>query len=109
MATDINLNQLVINKLTKAQYREAKESGSIVETELYMITDTEAINADTLGGHPASDFAPAGNYATESFVTNKIAQAQLSGGGDIDLSGFATIEQLNQKAQVQIITWGADD
>lgn len=39
MATDINLSQLVINKLTKAQYKAAKDAGSIVETELYMIAD----------------------------------------------------------------------
>ena len=39
MATDINLSQLVINKLTKAQYKAAKDSGSIVETEMYMVID----------------------------------------------------------------------
>lgn len=39
MATDTNLSQLIINKLTKAQYQEAKNAGSIVETEIYMITD----------------------------------------------------------------------
>jgi len=33
--------------------------------------------------------------ATEAFVTNKIAEAQLSGGGDIDLSGYATKDELN--------------
>jgi hypothetical protein len=33
--------------------------------------------------------------ATESFVTNKIAEAQLSSGGDIDLSGYATKDELN--------------
>jgi hypothetical protein len=33
-------------------------------------------------------------YATETFVTNKIAEAQLSGGegGDIDLSGYRTLD-----------------
>ena len=36
-------------------------------------------------------------YATETFVTNKIAEAQL-GGGDIDLSGYATKDELNTKA-----------
>ena len=47
------------------------------------------INADTLGGHPASE------YATQNFVTNKIAEAQLGGGEiDIDLSGYATKEDL---------------
>ena len=45
MATDTNINQLVINKLTRAQYAEAKEAGLINETELYMITD-----ADESGG-----------------------------------------------------------
>ena len=43
MATDTNLSQLVINKLTKAQYQEAKEAGSIVETEIYMITDDNEV------------------------------------------------------------------
>lgn len=49
------------------------------------------LNADTLEGHPASDFA------TPSFVTSEIAKAQLSGGsgGDIDLSGFATKDDVN--------------
>ena len=51
---------------------------------------TVPMNADTLGGVPASD------YATQSFVTNKIAEAQLSSGGNIDLSGYATKDDLNK-------------
>ena len=50
-------------------------------------TETAPINADTLGGRPVEYFA------TESFVTNKIAEAQLSGDSNtsnIDLSGYAT-------------------
>lgn len=43
----------------------------------------DTINADTLQGHPASDFA------TPAFVVNKIAEVQTS--------------------QVQIITWEAGD
>lgn len=42
-------------------------------------------------------------YATQAFVTNKIAEAQLSGGGDegsIDLSGYATKDELDAKANV---------
>ena len=51
---------------------------------------TVPIDADTLGGVPAS------NYATQSFVTNKIAEAQLNGeSGEIDLSGFATKDDFN--------------
>lgn len=37
--------------------------------------------------------------ATEEFVTNKIAQASL-GGGEVDLSGYATKDELNSKADV---------
>jgi hypothetical protein len=36
------------------------------------------------------------NYATESFVTNKIAEAELSG-GEVDLSGLATKDELASK------------
>lgn len=36
-------------------------------------------------------------YATESFVTTAIANAQLSG-GDVDLSDYASKEDLNDKA-----------
>ena len=35
-------------------------------------------------------------YATESFVSNKIAEAELSG-SDVDLSGLATKDELNAK------------
>ena len=35
-------------------------------------------------------------YVTESFVTNKIAEAELSG-GDVDLSGYVTKDELNNK------------
>lgn len=36
-------------------------------------------------------------YATETFVTTKIADASLSG-GEVDLSGYATKDELNAKA-----------
>ena len=41
------------------------------------------LNADTLGGRPADEFA------SKNFVTAKIAEAQLEG-EEVDLSGFAT-------------------
>lgn len=50
-------------------------------------------DADTLGGLPAA------NYATQSFVTSKIAEAQLGGSGnEINLSGYATKDDLATKA-----------
>ena len=51
---------------------------------------TAPINADTLGGIPAED------YATENFVAVKIAEVQLDG-SDVDLSGYATKDELNAK------------
>lgn len=60
MATDINLNQLIINKLTQAQYQEAKEAGSVINTELYMMTD---------GGENFDDrYAPLYTYGTEDLI-----------------------------------------
>ena len=37
------------------------------------------------------------SFATESYVTNKIAEVQL-GGGEVDLSGLVTKDELNAKA-----------
>ena len=38
-------------------------------------------------------------YASESYVKNAIAEAELSG-GDVDLSGYATKDELNAKASI---------
>jgi hypothetical protein len=70
-------------------------------------TNTNRSNAHTIDWDGNANFAgdvyvgnanenKAGNkLATEHFVTNKIAEAQLSGGNtDIDLSGYATKEDL---------------
>ena len=43
-----------------------------------------------------SDLTNDSNFATQSFVTNKIAEAQLEG-GNVDLSGYATKDELNSK------------
>ena len=39
-----------------------------------------------------SDLTNDSNFATETFVTNKVAEAQLGGGGGVDLSGYVTKE-----------------
>ena len=44
-------------------------------------------------------------YATETFVTNKIEEASLSG-GDVDLSAYATIEFVNQEIKEIELTPG---
>lgn len=105
--------QLINNQMTEMPYfdEEGQDSGATL------------INADTLGGEPAKNFAKKSdisslndsieeqlandfldkeyiqqNYATQAFVTNKIAEAQLEGeGSSIDLSGLASIDLLNEK------------
>ena len=80
-----------------AQASDLDQKVSYSDDPVYAYEDSEdiyadTINADTLQGHPASDFA------TPAFVTNKIAEAQLgggSGGESIDLSGLATKDELN--------------
>ena len=47
MAIETNINELVINKLTKTQYKEAQDAGLINETELYLVTDSD-ISGDVI-------------------------------------------------------------
>lgn len=69
MATDTNLNQLVINKLTQEQYNTAKKAGQISETELYMITDSA-------GSIPTktSELENDSGFITSSSVPTKTSQ-----------------------------------
>ena len=49
-----------------------------------------------------SDLTNDSNFATQTFVTNKIAEAQLDS-GNVDLSGYATKDELNTKANISAI------
>ena len=49
-----------------------------------------------------SDIPSLNGYATETYVQNKIAEASLSG-GEVDLSGYATKDDLNTKADKSAI------
>lgn len=61
-------------------------TGKIIEKKLQMIDeDAERLLTDKdLEG-----------YATETFVTEKIAEAQISGSGSVDLTGYATKTYVN--------------
>ena len=48
-------------------------------------------------------------YATESFVSNAIANAQLGGDKEVDLSGYATKDELNSKANITDIPTKVSD
>ncbi len=80
MATDINVSQLIINKLTQAQYDEAKAAGNISESELYFVTDDGEVEiADVIAEHNTSADAHAdirasipsiAGLATEQYVND---------------------------------------
>lgn len=109
-----NLKTLKIHKLSQEQYERELLAGNVDPNALYLtpddgdadsltvdLDDTVAgepntINADTLGGRPASE------YATENFVSTKIAEAQLGGGesGSIDMTGFATKDDITEQINV---------
>ena len=70
-------------------------------TDYHDLENKPSINNVELSDNKTLDelgIQPKGSYATESFVTNKIAEAQLGGeGGSVDLSGYATKDEVNNK------------
>ena len=61
-------------------------------------SDVGALPSTTTIPSKTSDLTNDSSFATETYVTNAIANAQLGGsGGDIDLSGYATKDDLNSK------------
>jgi hypothetical protein len=78
MATDIQLSQLIINKLTKAQFNEAKAAGLISDNELYMITDDEAGGCEVVTG----SYEGYDGYASITTYPNIPAILLVSGGGN---------------------------
>ena len=90
-AEDINgLN--IPTKLSELQ----NDSGFISEISSEYINETELNNALANKAN-TSDIPSLEGYATETYVTNKIAEASLSG-GEVDLSGLATKDELATKA-----------
>ena len=83
MPTDINVSQLIINKLTQAQYNEAQAAGNISESELYFVTDDAATPVeDVVAAHNESADAHAdirasipsiAGLATETYVDEAVA------------------------------------
>ena len=61
-------------------------------------TGTVVLTASDVSALPNTTVIPSiDGLATEEFVTNKIAEASLSG-GEVDLSGFATVSYVDEKA-----------
>lgn len=67
----------------------------------------EQLNAKSNASHTHDEYVTENELnskglATETFVTNKIAEATLEG-SEVDLSGYATKEELNLKADATIV------
>lgn len=69
------------------------DTGFITTIPSEYITENE-LNTELSTKANISDIPSLDGYATETFVTNKIAEASL-GGGEVDLSGLATKDELN--------------
>ena len=78
------------------------EGGIVNETDPLYSADKPKLALKTELPTKTSQLANDSSFATEAFVTNKIAEAELSG-GDVDLSGYATKNELNKKADVEDI------
>ena len=75
--------------LTQAEYDNLTEEEKNNENVVYNITD---IDIDYVTEEELNNKG----YATETYVNNKISEAQLGGGG-VDLSNYATLEQVDEK------------
>ena len=87
----------------------ANDSGFIKSIPSEYVTETELNAKGYLTSHQdismkadKSEIPSLEGYATETFVTNKIAEASLSG-GEVDLSGLATKDELALKADTSSI------
>lgn len=91
-------------KINAVSDENGKGLNAILDDMAYVgdITEDVAstpVNADLLGGRPA------GEYATQNYVANEIAKAQLEG-EDVDLSGYATKDEMN--AAIRAIDFPVD-
>lgn len=86
MAQDTNLNTLIINKMTKAQYNAAEKS----DNELYMVTDETYYTADEVDQKLANVSVDLSGYAKETYVDQKVA--------DLVGSSPDTLNTLNELA-----------
>ena len=96
-------DQTARNNIPTKTSQLTNDSGYITNIPDEYITETE-LNAKgyaTTSQIPTvptnvSEFTNDANYASETFVTNKITEAQLGGGsGSVDLSGYVTKETGN--------------
>ena len=77
-------------------------TGLSIPTKTSQLTNDSGFIASIPSEYVTETELSAKNYATETYVQNKIAEASLSG-GEVDLSGYATKDDLNTKADKSAI------
>ena len=93
MPTDINVSQLVINKLTQAQFNEAQAAGNISESELYFITDDAGPSAsDVVSDHNAD--AEAHADIREAIPTKAEIDAAIAAAIEAAFANIARAEEV---------------
>ena len=102
-------NKADISSIPSKTSQLANDSGYMTSVPLEYVTETELNKKGYLTEHQdismkadKSEIPSLEGYATETFVTNKIAEASLSG-GEVDLSGYATKDELSTKADISSI------
>ena len=111
MSKRVNLGKIVgedgFSPLAKVERTE--NGAKIVITDAEGTTEAEVFDgkggtgSDVKVPTKVSELENDSKFATEEFVKNKIAEAELGGeGGEIDLTGFATKEELNNKVDKEI-------
>ena len=100
-------SQVIANKADKdhehTEYLTEIPDEYVTDTKLFTELDKK-VNKEVDKGLSTNDLTnelviKINSSATEAFVTNAIANAQLDG-GDVDLSGYATVDALNLKADL---------
>ena len=98
-----DLNELTTVSNNDVLLVETNTETSKVTKENLLKEVKEQLNTKSNVGHTHNEYVTdseldAKGLATETFVTNKITEAQLGGtGGSVDLSGYATKDELNSK------------
>ena len=83
--------------LTEHQNISGKADKSEIPTKTSQLTNDSGYLTSIPSEYITEEELNAKGLATETFVTNKIAEASLSS-GEVDLSGYATKDELNAKA-----------
>ena len=100
--SELNAKGLATENYVQTKIAEANLSGGNVDLSGYATKDELSTKSNITHTHSYNELSnkptipSLDGYATEAFVTNKIAEASLSG-GNVDLSDYATINFVTQE------------